>query len=84
MNKYEQYACDQVFNCYPDDFSFEQICEYCLDDEKRQKHNEYANNLEFGNPFELSAQYENEWWENIPDILRGIKESIEQTFPGHN
>jgi len=68
MNKFEQFACSEIFSSYPDNFSFEEIIELCNDDDKREK----WNNENEEDQLELCELYENEDWEHIPQILEGL------------
>lgn len=81
MNKFEIYACGSIFSSYPDDLSFEDIKKMCLDDDAREKFNDALEDTDNEDQrFCLCEQYEYEFWENIPDMLDEIKDSVERTF----
>lgn len=72
MNKFEHFACGQVFHSYPYDKSFKEILEILKDDNKWYAHNvslEDTENEEY--QLHLCEKYENESAEDLEGILNG-------------
>ena len=81
MNKFESFACGQIFHSYPEDKTYQEIIELCLDDNLREKHNDDLEDIENEDQqLILCEQYQNEWWENIPDFLDQLKGASERHF----
>lgn len=70
MNRYETYACCQVFHSYPDNKSFAEIIELCQNDSLRNSFNDSLEDTEAEDQqLCICEQYENESWEQIVCIL---------------
>lgn len=81
MNRFEHFACGQVFYQYPYNASFEFILELCNDDDKREAYNESLVDTENEEDRLLLCEaYETEWYSNIPSILEGFIHSCELHF----
>jgi hypothetical protein len=81
MNKYETFALSQVFHSYPENKTFDEICELCKNDEAREAFNEevFSKSLENADIEDqqliVCERYESEWWENLPIILKELAEN---------
>ncbi len=81
MNKFEVFACDQLFTSYPMDKSFDEICALCLNDEEREAFNDSLEDTENEDQqLWLCERYENEWWDNVPYLLKQLVTSAEYHF----
>lgn len=81
MNKFETFACDQIFHSYPIDKTYEEIKALCLDDEARDTFNDSLEDS--GNEcdqIDICERYENEWWDNIPILLDELRDSSQYHF----
>lgn len=81
MNKFEIFACDQIFHSYPDTKSFEEIKSLCLDDKARYLFNDSLEDTENEHhQLQLCEQYEHEWWDNIPFLLDELRDASKYHF----
>lgn len=81
MNKFESYACGQIFTSYPENMSFEEIIELCKDDEKRDAYNDSLEDTDNEDQqLHLCERYEHEWWDNVPFLLTEIADSVKRHF----
>ena len=82
MKRFEEFACGQVFHCYPESLSYEEIVKLCGDDVGREAYNDKlemtANECE---QLILCEQYENYDFADIPDVLGSFIRSCEIHFP---
>lgn len=81
MNKYQEFACDQIFHSYPP-LDWEKIIELCENDEIREAFNgdlEDTDNED--QQLNLCERYENEWWENVPALLEELADAAQRHFP---
>jgi hypothetical protein len=85
MNKYESYACGQVFSTYPNDKTFEEILLLCINDELREAHNEALECTDNDDQqLILCDLYVYKSWIDIPEILDDILHSVYINFGENN
>lgn len=81
MNKFEQFACGIIFHGYPDNKSFDEIKELCIDKDKRNAFNDSLEETDSEDQqLDLCEKYENECWENIPTLLEDLMQSAKYSF----
>lgn len=69
MNKYQHFACSQIFHSYPYYLSFENIKDLCLNDAQREEFNKHLGDDFEDSQLQLCEYYENQRWSNIPLLL---------------
>ncbi len=81
MNKFQHFACGQIFHSYPQDKSFDEIIHLCLHDHDREEFNDSLEDTDNEDQqLNLCERYENEWWNLIPCLLQELAESAEYHF----
>jgi hypothetical protein len=81
MNKYQSFACGQIFHSFPD-IDIEGIIELCEDDAKREAFNADLEDTDNEDQqLLLCERYETEWWENIPALLEELTDAAMRHFP---
>lgn len=81
MDKFESFACGQIFHSFPNDKNFAEIIALCEDDAAREAFNDALEDTENEDQqLHLCERYENEWWENVPGLLGDMADQAEHHF----
>jgi len=81
LDNFQHYVLGQIFTCYPDDLTYQEICDLCMDEEALEAYNERMEADEkYGECLELCEAYEYHLSSHIPDIMNDMIRSLKCYF----